>query len=577
MAKLINPEIRKIYDKLAEVIGRLHQLTLEIRNEELQATMHDLRSRMNDPFMFVIVGEVKAGKSSFINALLESDTEITETGVAPVTDVINQIVYGEKEEIVVINEHLKKVYRPIPILEDIAIVDTPGTNTIIEHHQEITERFIPMADLIVFVFDAKNPYRKSAWDFFDFIQKEWHKKIIFILQQKDLMSDSDLEINITGLRDYAEKNGVENPRIFAVSAKMEQESAENSGFLPLREWISGNITGGQAPYLKLENILKVSHTMLDKIGHGIKDRSAQLEVDKKFMAGIEKTLTDQESKSKTSVDKLISSLLDGYNRIALEKRNDINDDLGFFTVVGRSFASIFSKKSSPKEKLSGHLEDLERKLSDYWSRKLEDGINDLADNIKLMIQNVEHQLEKSETILKNDHEIFSNIAERRHKVLDELQSTFYEFKSSTESYVDNSIVDDSRQIAASITAGSGLAVVGIILSVVTQLTVFDITGGVLTTLGVALAGITLSMRKRKILKTYDQEIKKGEEKLQDELSKTLIHYISTIKSRVNGNFKNFEEHIDREEKAVQALEEISAGLYEKMELIGNEISSTKPN
>lgn len=577
MAKLINPEIRKIYDKLAEVIGRLHQLTLEIRNEELQATMHDLRSRMNDPFMFVIVGEVKAGKSSFINALLESDTEITATGVAPVTDVINQIVYGEKEEIVVINEHLKKVYRPIPILEDIAIVDTPGTNTIIEHHQEITERFIPMADLIVFVFDAKNPYRKSAWDFFDFIQKEWHKKIIFILQQKDLMSDSDLEINITGLRDYAEKNGVENPRIFAVSAKMEQESAENSGFLPLREWISGNITGGQAPYLKLENILKVSHTMLDKIGHGIKDRSAQLEVDKKFMAGIEKTLTDQESKSKTSVDKLISSLLDGYNRIALEKRNDINDDLGFFTVVGRSFASIFSKKSSPKEKLSAHLEDLERKLSDYWSHKLEDGINDLADNIKLMIQNVEYQLEKSETILKNDHEIFSNIAERRHKVLDELQSTFHEFKSSTESYVDNSIVDDSRQIAASVTTGSGLAVVGIILSVVTQLTVFDITGGILTTLGVALAGITLSMRKRKILKTYDEEIKKGEQKLQDELSKTLIHYISTIKSRVNGNFKNFEEHIAREEKAVQALEETSAGLYEKMELIGNEISSTKPH
>ncbi|MBK7009342.1 MAG: dynamin family protein [Saprospiraceae bacterium] len=34
---------------------------------------------------------------------------------------------------------------------------TPGTNTIVAHHQEITEKFIPYSDLIVFVFEAKNP------------------------------------------------------------------------------------------------------------------------------------------------------------------------------------------------------------------------------------------------------------------------------------------------------------------------------------------------------------------------------------------------------------------------------------
>ncbi|MEZ4986392.1 MAG: dynamin family protein [Saprospiraceae bacterium] len=69
------------------------------------------------------------------------------------------------------------------ILRDIAIVDTPGT-TIVEHHQEITERFVPASDLIVFVFEAKNPYRQSARTFFDFIQDEWRKKVIFVLQQK---------------------------------------------------------------------------------------------------------------------------------------------------------------------------------------------------------------------------------------------------------------------------------------------------------------------------------------------------------------------------------------------------------
>ena len=147
--------------------------------------------------MFVIVGEVKAGKSSFINALLNTGEEICKVAPAPMTDTIQQIVYGETASEVSVNPFLRKITQPADILKEIAIVDTPGTNTIIEHHQEITERFIPSADLIVFVFEAKNPYRQSAWDFFDFINEEWRRKIIFVLQQKDLMNEADMAINVT--------------------------------------------------------------------------------------------------------------------------------------------------------------------------------------------------------------------------------------------------------------------------------------------------------------------------------------------------------------------------------------------
>src|SRR5690625_6194695 len=81
--------------------------------------------------------------------------------------MIQQIKYGKNHDEITINPFLKQIYFPDPILKEISIVDTPGTNTIIEHHQEITERFIPVADLVVFVFEAKNPYRQSAWDFLD--------------------------------------------------------------------------------------------------------------------------------------------------------------------------------------------------------------------------------------------------------------------------------------------------------------------------------------------------------------------------------------------------------------------------
>ena len=143
----------------------LLDLSKDIGHQGLEATITDLKDRIEEPFMFVIVGEVKAGKSSFINALLETETDICKVAPSPMTDTIQQILYGETTHEEIINPYLKRIYQPVEILQEIAIVDTPGTNTIIEHHQEITERFIPGADLIVFVFEAKNPYRQSAWEF----------------------------------------------------------------------------------------------------------------------------------------------------------------------------------------------------------------------------------------------------------------------------------------------------------------------------------------------------------------------------------------------------------------------------
>jgi ribosome biogenesis GTPase A len=186
---MINRQLNVFRGRIDEIVKNLHQLTVQIGHDELAATVSDLRNRINEPFMFVIVGEVKAGKSSFINALLETDKEICKVSPAPMTDTIQQIIYGEKEDMAVVNPYLKKLFYPIEILKEIAIVDTPGTNTIVANHQEITEGFIPACDLVVFVFESKNPYRQSAWEFFDFIHSDWRKKIIFVLQQKDLLPE----------------------------------------------------------------------------------------------------------------------------------------------------------------------------------------------------------------------------------------------------------------------------------------------------------------------------------------------------------------------------------------------------
>jgi tRNA U34 5-carboxymethylaminomethyl modifying GTPase MnmE/TrmE len=297
--------------------------------------------------MFVIVGEVKAGKSSFVNALLESSREICAVAPQPMTDTVQQILFGEKEETVIVNPYLKKIFLPIDILRDIAVVDTPGTNSIIERHQEITENFIPASDLVIFVFEAKNPYRQSAWDFFDFIHSDWHKKIIFVLQQKDLLSEADLAVNERGLYDFAIKKGMGEPVIYATSAKAELEGRfDQSNLSAVRDYIRTHVTGGRGAQLKLKNNLVTSHHILERLRTDLDTRAEQYRLDTEFRNDISQTLDNQEKKSNHHFSLLIENLLNGYDRISRGIGEELASGLSFASLLKRSVMGLFSKQAS---------------------------------------------------------------------------------------------------------------------------------------------------------------------------------------------------------------------------------------
>ncbi|NJL49395.1 MAG: hypothetical protein HC929_20565 [Leptolyngbyaceae cyanobacterium SM2_5_2] len=173
-SQIINESLQAYRADLDGLLENVQSLAAAINNPDLQLTTYNLRRNINEPFLFVVVGEVKAGKSSFVNALLEA--EVCATDIEPCTDSIQQIVYAEQEFVEQVEPSLRKIGRPIPILQDISIVDTPGTNTVIQEHQIITERYIPNSDLTFFVLFAKNPYQKSAWDFLDFCQRRMAQK-----------------------------------------------------------------------------------------------------------------------------------------------------------------------------------------------------------------------------------------------------------------------------------------------------------------------------------------------------------------------------------------------------------------
>jgi hypothetical protein len=50
---------------------------------------------------------------------------------------------------------------PAEILRKINIVDTPGTNVIVERQQRLTEEFVPRSDLVLFILSADRPFTES--------------------------------------------------------------------------------------------------------------------------------------------------------------------------------------------------------------------------------------------------------------------------------------------------------------------------------------------------------------------------------------------------------------------------------
>src|SRR4051812_43558514 len=188
--------------ELETALAGLLKLSTEMRRDSASLDiLHGLLTDIREPLLFVVVGEVKAGKSSLLNGLFGH--EFAKVDVLPATDRVYIFRYGPEEKSIEVSSQLIERYLPIPFLQDFSVVDTPGTNTMVAEHQKITESFIPRADLVLFVFSVVNPWSQSGWELLSFVQQKWLKNVVFVLQQADLRSPSEIDIIQRHLRDTA--------------------------------------------------------------------------------------------------------------------------------------------------------------------------------------------------------------------------------------------------------------------------------------------------------------------------------------------------------------------------------------
>lgn len=257
--------------------------------------LRDSIKQLDELFLLVVVGEFNSGKSAFINALLGE--KLLEVGVTPTTKQINILRFGGelKKEIPSDKEHI--IYLPVEWLTEISIVDTPGTNAVMRDHEEITARFVPQSDIVIFITSADRPFTESERKFLESI-RNWGKKVVVIINKSDIIT-SEAEL------DQIEKFVIDNsdrllglrPVVFSVSSKYaieaksgEMEKWTKSGFEDVENFINNTLDETERIKLKLLNPLGVGSSLTNKYLSSVKRQIESLQEDFRMISDVESQL-----------------------------------------------------------------------------------------------------------------------------------------------------------------------------------------------------------------------------------------------------------------------------------------------
>jgi len=276
---------------------------LDLPREDLDSLQKAIL-QLDELFLVVIAGEFNAGKSALINALLGE--KVLAEGATPTTSRVTLVRWGERSSEQVVDEGFAIFAHPLPLLKELNIVDTPGTNAIIRQHERLTDEFIPRSDLVLFVTSADHPLTESERQFLERILA-WGKKIVFVLNKVDIFeSDSALQ----EVRDFILKHTVTllgaQPQLVPVSAKLAQRALSESDpaerarlrglshLDDLEQFISATLDDVTRLELKFNNPLGVAERLIDQAAQNLTAQSESLNEDKVTADSLETVITAYE-------------------------------------------------------------------------------------------------------------------------------------------------------------------------------------------------------------------------------------------------------------------------------------------
>jgi small GTP-binding protein len=299
--RILDDRREALVERERELLGRLISFLGDFSapREDVELVRRALAD-LEEMFLLVIVGEFNSGKSAFVNALLGSD--IAEEGVTPTTDRITVLCHADEPVERARKDGVFERGYPNEFLREISIVDTPGTNAIIRHHEELSRAFVPRSDLVLFVTSAERPLTESERDYLELI-RDWGKKILLVINKADLLADEEKREEVRTFVDGGIRSALGlTPPIFFVSsllarkAKKATNSMERdalmkaSGFAELENYVTELLDEEGRVRLKMESPLGVVEELNRRYRAAVDERLALLDEDFRTAENVEAQL-----------------------------------------------------------------------------------------------------------------------------------------------------------------------------------------------------------------------------------------------------------------------------------------------
>lgn len=263
--KLRNATPDSLIETYRPLLSRLQEICYQFHIVALNRQIEACKNLLNQDKLIdvAILGQFKAGKSSFLNSLIGKP--LLPVGVIPVTTTITRLRYGKREraiiryfdgqeietEVTAVGEFTSEAQNPanqknvevvdveLPSLEKysgLRLVDTPGLGSIFKDHIETSENWLPEVGTALLAISSDRPLSANDLQLIRDLRRHT-PKIVILLTKADLLSPQQQEEVVRFFRSSLQKELHEEFPIFLYSTRLDthqwKQRLEGEVFGPL--------------------------------------------------------------------------------------------------------------------------------------------------------------------------------------------------------------------------------------------------------------------------------------------------------------------------------------------------------
>ncbi|HEX8396074.1 MAG TPA: dynamin family protein [Pyrinomonadaceae bacterium] len=573
--QIVDERLRPLIESEKQLLKGLHELATAGGHIEDARRLSDILAGIDELFLLVIVGEFNSGKSSFINALFGQKARVE--GPVPVDDRITIMHYGDEPSERQITSFVIEQRLPIEFLRDIAIVDTPGTNSVIKAHQEVTEDFIPRADLVLFTTSIDRPLTESERQFLSYIQ-EWGKKIVIILNKIDTKEEAEIIEVIEFVDSKCREMLGFKPLIFPIAAKLAFNAKlggnprdwTRSRFEALEDYIFHKLSERERLQLKLLSPLDSANTVAEKLQAEYSGKLELISEDTIKIGRIEEQLEAARLEMQANFQKFILKV----DALVGEMR-DRGVDFLDHNIRVRNFNLLRSE--------TRFREEFEREVLAQWQEKLDQTVNESVDwlvrnNMKLWNDTLEYfntQVRKAQY----DSQIIGRVGGQFVYEREEVHSRIRREAEARIQSLDHR-EECRRIIGSSMTAlqqsfglGAGAVGLGYVLATIFTTVALDVTGIAAATVLFTASFFILPYKRKRAIEEFKAKVEKLRLEMRTVFESKSADEIDRATENVRGALEPYTRFVKSERAQVEERSLNLRSLIERLQFLKREIKT----